>query len=40
MNDSRKKMLDKVRAILAKTMDNGCTEDEAMTALAKAREFE
>ena len=39
MNDSRKKMLDKVRAILAKTMDNGCTEDEAMTALAKAREL-
>lgn len=39
MQDSRKKMLDKVRAILAKTMDNGCTEEEAMTALAKAREL-
>jgi hypothetical protein len=39
MNDSRKKMLDKVRAILAKTMDNGCTEGEAMAALAKAREL-
>ncbi len=39
MNDSRKKMLEKVRAILSKTMDNGCTESEAMTALAKAREL-
>jgi hypothetical protein len=39
MNDSRKKMLDKVRAILAKTMDNGCTEEEATAALAKAREL-
>lgn len=39
MNDSRKKMLDKVRAILAKTMENGCTEGEAMAALAKAREL-
>lgn len=39
MTDSRKKMLEKVKAILAKTMDNGCTEEEAMTALAKAREL-
>jgi hypothetical protein len=39
MNDSRKKMLEKVKAILAKTMDNGCTEGEAMAALAKAREL-
>lgn len=39
MSDARKKMLDKVKAILAKTMDNGCTEEEAMTALAKAREL-
>lgn len=37
--DARKKMLEKVKAILAKTMDNGCTEEEAMTALAKAREL-
>lgn len=37
--DSRKKMLEKVKAILAKTMDNGCSEAEAMTALAKAREL-
>ena len=39
MNDSRKKMLERVRAILAKTMDNGCTEGEAMAALEKAREL-
>jgi hypothetical protein len=39
MNDSRKKMLERVKAILAKTMANGCTEEEAMTALAKAREL-
>jgi len=39
MLDSRKKMLDKVKAILSKTMDNGCTEGEAMAALAKAREL-
>src|SRR5258707_9647389 len=39
MNDSRKKMLEKVRAILSKTRDNGCTESEAMAALTKAREL-
>lgn len=39
MNQSRKKMLERVKAILAKTMENGCTEEEAMTALAKAREL-
>ncbi len=39
MNDARKKMLERVKAILAKTMDNGCTEGEAMAALAKAREL-
>lgn len=37
--DARKKMLERVKAILAKTMDNGCTEGEAMAALAKAREL-
>ena len=39
MNDSRKKMLDKVRAIMSKTMDNGCAEGEAMAALVKARQL-
>jgi hypothetical protein len=32
-------MLEKVKAILSKTMENGCTEEEAMAALAKAREL-
>lgn len=39
MTDSRKKMLERVKAILSKTMENGCTEGEAMAALAKAREL-
>lgn len=38
-SNARKKMLERVKAILAKTMDNGCTEEEAMTALAKAQEL-
>jgi Protein of unknown function (DUF2786) len=37
--DSRKKMLERVRAILAKTMNNGCTESEAMAPLKKAQEL-
>lgn len=39
VNDTRKKMLDRVRALLAKTMANGCTEGETMAALDKAREL-
>ena len=39
MIDSRKKMLERVRAIVAKTIDNGCTESEAVAALAKAQEL-
>ncbi len=39
MNEARKKMLEKVKAILSKTMENGCTEEEAMAALAKAKEL-
>lgn len=39
MNDSRKKMLERVRAILSKTLANGCTEGEAMAAFAKAQEL-
>ncbi len=39
MHDSRKKLLERVKAILSKTMGNGCTEGEAMAALAKAREL-
>lgn len=37
--ETRKKLLERIRAILAKTMANGCTEGEAMAALAKAREL-
>jgi hypothetical protein len=38
-NDARRKMLERVKALLAKTMANGCTEGEAMAALGKAREL-
>jgi hypothetical protein len=38
-NNARKKMLERVRALLAKTMANGCAEGEAMAALDKAREL-
>jgi hypothetical protein len=34
---SREKLVDKVKAILAKTTENGCTEEEALLALTKAR---
>src|SRR6516225_810723 len=37
MTDSREKMLDKIRALLSKTTENGCTEEEYLAALAKAR---
>ena len=39
MTDTRKKMLGRVRALLAKNMENGCTEGEAMAAFEKAREL-
>ncbi len=39
MSDARKKMLERIKAILSKTMENGCTEGEAMAALSKAREL-
>jgi hypothetical protein len=37
MSISREKVFSTIRAIMAKTMDNGCTEAEAMSALEKAR---
>jgi hypothetical protein len=37
MNNEREKILGKIRALLAKTAENGCTEFEAMAALEKAR---
>src|SRR6516225_6840700 len=37
MTAQRESLLDKIRALLAKTVENGCTELEALAALAKAR---
>src|SRR6516165_8665710 len=37
MTDNQEKMFDKIRALLNKTTENGCTEEEALAALAKAR---
>jgi Protein of unknown function (DUF2786) len=37
MTTQREGLLDKIRALLAKTVGNGCTEAEALAALAKAR---
>lgn len=36
MNAARKSLLAKVKALLAKTVENGCTEAEALAALEKA----
>jgi hypothetical protein len=37
MTIERDSLLSKIRALLAKTMESGCTEAEAMTALGKAQ---
>lgn len=37
--DARKKLLARLKALLAKTEENGCTEGEAMAALEKAAEL-
>jgi hypothetical protein len=37
MTDNRDSLLDKIRALLSKTTANGCTEEEYLSALAKAR---
>lgn len=37
MTINREPLLDKIRALMAKTVDNGCTEAEALAALDKAR---
>lgn len=39
MQIDRVKILAKIRALMAKTTENGCTEAEAMSALEKAREM-
>jgi len=37
MTTDREKLLAKIRALLAKKIEQGCTEEEALAALAKAR---
>jgi hypothetical protein len=37
MTMNRESLLDKIRALLSKTVANGCTEAEMMAALAMAR---
>ena len=37
MAANREAIIEKVKALLAKTTENGCTEEEALAALAKAR---
>jgi hypothetical protein len=37
MDDDRKHLLDKIKALLSKTTENGATEQEELAALAKAR---
>lgn len=39
MDSPRQKLLAKIKALLSKTVANGCTENEAMAALTKAREL-
>jgi hypothetical protein len=34
--NNRESLLNKIRALLSKTRSNGCTEPEALAALAKA----
>jgi hypothetical protein len=37
MKTEREKLLDKIRGLLSKTVENNCSEHEALAALAKAR---
>jgi hypothetical protein len=37
MTTEREKLLDKIRGLVSKTIENGCTESEALAALSKAR---
>jgi hypothetical protein len=37
VNEDRKELLKRIRALLSKTVENGCTEGEELAALAKAR---
>lgn len=35
----RQKLIEKIKALLSKTMENGCTEAEALAAMTKARDM-
>ncbi len=37
MSDNRQKLLNRIKALMQKTVDNGCTEAEAMAALSMAQ---
>jgi hypothetical protein len=37
MSDNREKLIDKIKALLSKTTERGCTQEEEFAALAKAR---
>jgi hypothetical protein len=37
MTTEREKLLDKIRGLVSKTIENGCSEHEALAALSKAR---
>jgi hypothetical protein len=39
MTDDRNKIIEKIKALLNKTVDNGCSEEEMSAALDKARAF-
>src|ERR1700730_8571996 len=39
MTNTREEMIEKIRALMAKTVDRGCTEPEALAALDKARAY-
>jgi hypothetical protein len=39
MTDDRNKIIEKIKALLNKTVDNGCSEEEMSAALNKARAF-
>src|SRR3954465_12042243 len=39
MTDHREKIVEKIKALLNKTVDNGCSEEEMSAALNKARAF-
>ena len=37
MTANREKIIEKIKALLSKTVDQGCTEEEALASLTKAQ---